>query len=120
MYKMIIVDDDLHVLKGFERKIDWHGLGIEIVGTASDGEEALGLIDELNPDIVMTDIKMPIMDGIELIKEIDRRQIPVKVVILSGFNEFEFAKQAIKYNAVEYLLKPTSKEEVVEVAGRLN
>lgn len=115
MYKMVLVDDDIHVLRGFERKIDWTSLDVDIVGTASDGSEALSLIKKLKPEIVMTDIQMPIMDGIELTKEIDAMGLGIKVVILSGFGEFDYAKQAIKYNAVDYLLKPTSTGEIVEM-----
>ncbi len=115
MIKMILVDDDPHVLEGYKRKIDWNSLSIDVVATAMDGKEALGQIIDLGPEIVMTDIKMPIMDGIELIKEIDRLGLKTHVIIQSGYEEFDFAKQAIKYNAVAYLLKPTSKEEIVEV-----
>ncbi len=120
MYKMVLVDDDIHVLRGFERKIDWTSLDVDIVGTASDGSEALSLIKKLKPEIVMTDIQMPIMDGIELTKEIDAMGgLGIKVVILSGFGEFDYAKQAIKYNAVDYLLKPTSTGEIVEMIKKL-
>jgi len=81
--------------------------------------EALKLINEHKPDILMTDIKMPVMDGIELIKEISKLELNIKVVILSGFSEFEYAKQAIKYNAVDYLLKPTSKQEIINIAQKI-
>lgn len=119
MYKMILVDDDPHVLEGYKRKIDWKKLGIDLVATAMDGKEALDQIISLTPEIIITDIKMPIMDGIELIKEIDRLGLHTHVIIQSGYDEFDFAKQAIRYNAVAYLLKPTSKEEIIEVVNEV-
>lgn len=119
MYTIMFVDDDLHVLRGYERKINWSSMDIKVIGTASDGREALEGIIKLKPDIVLTDIKMPVMDGIELIKTIDEMGLHTHVIIQSGYNEFDFAKQAIKYNAVAYLLKPTSKDEILEAVGEV-
>lgn len=115
MYKLIVVDDEEEVRKGVIRKIDWTSYGFEIAGEAENGKEALEIAEKVVPDVVITDIKMPFMDGMEL-SEILRDRFPTtKVVILTGFDEFEYARRAIKLNVVEYVLKPISAQELVEV-----
>ncbi|OCT11448.1 hypothetical protein A8709_07200 [Paenibacillus pectinilyticus] len=119
MYKVILADDDEFVLEGFKRKIDWVNLGLELVGTASDGLEAIKLVKELDSHILITDIRMPIMDGIMLIESLRKVNSEIKVIIISGYSEFEYAQKAVKLKAMEYLLKPTSKEDVENALKKL-
>lgn len=113
MYKMIVIDDEYLVRLGIRETIDWKVHQIEIVGEADNGLEGLRLIETLKPDIVLTDIKMPVMDGIELIKRIkDYDCIPV---ILSGYKDFDYAKETLENGAYSYLLKPIDNDELVAV-----
>jgi len=112
MYKAILVDDDEFVLKGFQQKISWESLDVKLMATAKNGSDALTLVTELKPDILITDIRMPIMDGMALLEALRENGSKVKVIIISGYGEFELAQKALRLNAAEYLLKPTSKEDV--------
>ena len=113
MYKIIIVDDETEVRRGIIEKIDFNALGYELVGEAENGVEALEILDKENPDLALIDIKMPYMDGIELSQIIHDQYPAVKVIILSGFDEFEFAQKAIRYHVLEYVLKPVSSKDIV-------
>lgn len=113
MYKIIIVDDEREVRHGIIKKIDFNSLGYVLVGEAENGVEALEILEKENPDLALIDIKMPYMDGIELSQIIHDRFPAVKVIILSGFDEFEFAQKAIRYHVLEYILKPVSSKDIV-------
>lgn len=115
MYKIVIVDDDILIRKGIRNVIRWKDLECEICAEASSGEEALKVIEEVKPDIVITDIKMPNMDGIELIDRIKRTIPQCKIVILTAYREFEYAQRAIKIGAFDFLLKPTKVEDIINV-----
>lgn len=115
MYKLIIVEDEEIVRSGLKNGTDWDSLGFQVVGTASNGIEALELIENQMPNVVLTDIRMPDMDGIELMKIIRQRHSDVEIVILSGYNDFEYARNAIKYGAYEYLTKPVDDNEFQRV-----
>jgi two-component system response regulator YesN len=115
MYKLIIVDDEEEVRKGVLKKIEWDKYGFEIVGEAENGREALDIAERTFPDVVITDIKMPFMNGIELAKHLRDRFPTTKVIILTGFDEFEYAHKAIKLNVIEYVLKPISAKELIDV-----
>ncbi|BCS81899.1 response regulator transcription factor [Anaerocellum diazotrophicum] len=118
MYKIVIVDDDMLIRKGIRNVIRWKDIECEICAEASSGDEALKVIEEVKPDIVITDIKMPNMDGIELIERI-RKIIPqCKIVILTAYREFEYAQRAIKYGAFDFLLKPTKVEDIINVVQK--
>lgn len=119
MYKLILVDDEEEVRKGIVRKIEWGKYGFEIAGEAENGKEALDIAEKVNPDVVITDIKMPFMDGMRLSEELKEKFPTAKVVILTGFDEFEFARKAIKLNVIEYILKPISSQELIEVLKRI-
>lgn len=108
----MIVDDEPLIRRGLRETIEWDNLGLEVAGEACNGIEALDIIEKINPQIIITDVKMPIMDGIELIKKINELNIKVKVIILSGYNEYEYLKEAIKYNVESYLLKPIDQNEL--------
>ena len=103
LYRIILADDEEEVRKSIIKKIDWQAAGFEVVGDAENGRGALEKIEALEPDVVMTDIRMPYMDGLELIERIRRKYPSMKVLIFSGFDDFEYAKQAIKLNVTEYL-----------------
>lgn len=119
MYKLILVDDEEEVRKGMLRKIDWAGYGFEIAGEAENGYEALTVAEKTPPDVVVTDIKMPFMDGIELSEALSKKYPTVKIIILTGFDEFEYAQKAINLNVVEYILKPIASKEFTELLDKV-
>ena len=119
LYKIMIVDDEAEVRQAIARKIDWGALGFEIVADAENGRDALEKAETLELDVVLTDIKMPFMDGLTLGAELSRRKPHVKLIVFSGFDEFEYAKKAIKLNVVEYVLKPVNAAELTAILGRV-
>lgn len=115
MLKLFLVEDEMIIREGIKNKIKWEDYGFTFVGEASDGELALPLIQKLKPDVLITDIKMPFMNGLELSKLV-KKEIPnIKIIILSGYNEFEYAKEAIGIGVTDYLLKPVSSIKITEV-----
>ncbi len=118
-YRVLLVDDEEEIRSGIGSKIDWSKLGFELVGEAENGEEALELAEGLRPDLVMTDIKMPYMDGLTLCGHLARRLPAAKLVIFSGFDDFEYAKQAIRVNVSEYILKPINAAELTAVLQKI-
>ena len=118
-YRVLLVDDEEDIRVGISRKMDWASLDLELVGEAENGQDALELAEQLKPDIVLTDIKMPFMDGLELCRILTVRLPASKFVIFSGFDDFEYAKQAIQMNVSEYILKPINAAELTAVLQRL-
>ncbi len=108
----ILADDEGIILKGLKKLIDWEKLGIEIVGEAGDGQEALRLIEEKKPQLVVSDIAMPGLSGLEMLRQIRQQGLSTKVIFVSGYQEFSYAQDAVRYGAVDYLLKPVEKEEL--------
>jgi len=119
MYKLIIVDDEEEVRKGIIQKIDWESFGFDIPMEAENGGDALDYIEENVPDVVITDITMPVMDGLELSSIISECYPSVKIVILTGFDEFKFAQQAIKYGVIDYILKPVLPTDINALMSKL-
>ncbi|WP_317367158.1 response regulator [uncultured Tyzzerella sp.] len=119
MYNVIIVDDEEEIRNGLMKKIDWERYGFNIISQAENGNEALDKIEKLKPDVVFTDIKMPFLTGIELIKIIASNMYNIKVVVISGFNDFEYIKEAMDNNAFGYLLKPIDSEELINILNRI-
>ena len=118
MLKAILIDDEKWtrtIIRNFGK---WQTLGIEIVGEAEDGEEGLDLIDRLKPDIIISDMQMPHMDGVALLKILQDRALHAKIIIVSGFDDFNYMKQAIQSKAFEYLLKPVDATELNAVLER--
>ena len=113
MYTVFAVDDEPIVLEGIRSKIDWEGSGFTFAGEATDGEIALSMLQELKPDILITDIKMPFMDGLQLSEAIKKIQPWIKIIILSGHDEFDYAKKAISIGIEDYLLKPFTPDELI-------
>jgi two-component system response regulator YesN len=114
MYKLILVEDEEDVRESIVQEIDWAQHGFEVVDKAENGKEALDLIERWVPDVVVTDIKMPFMDGMQLSEWIREKYPTTKIIILTGFDEFEYAQKAIKMHIDEYVLKPFSAAELVQ------
>lgn len=114
-YTVLLVDDEEEVLQVIRKKINWEGLGFSVIGYADNGVKALEMVEEFQPDVVMTDIKMPYMDGMELSKRIKTEFPATKILIFTGFDEFEYAKEAIHLEVEEYILKPVNSVELTNV-----
>lgn len=110
MYRVIIADDEKIILNGLKKLIDWEKLGIEIVGEATNGKTQLQLIEERKPDLVISDIMMPGMTGLEVIAALEEINVKPKFIFISGYQEFAYAKEALSRGAVDYLLKPVSRK----------
>jgi two-component system, response regulator YesN len=110
MIKIVVVEDKPPILRDIKEEIEKCNLNIEIVGEAINGQVALPVIMDTKPDIVFTDIKMPVMDGLQMIAELKKTDLDINFVIISGYDEFEYARQAMRLNATEYLLKPVDHE----------
>ena len=119
LYRVLLVDDEEDIREGISRKMDWLGLGFSLVGEAANGQDALELAESLRPDVILTDIKMPFMDGLELCRILTDRLPAARFVVFSGFDAFEYARQAIQMNVVEYILKPINADELSAVLRRL-
>ncbi len=115
MYKVIVVDDETWICKLIRKIVNWEELGFNIVTDAGDGLSALNLIEEHRPDLVITDIRMPSLDGIGLIKTTRELNIDTEFIIISGYSDFEYARNAVKYDAFGYIVKPLDKNELQEI-----
>lgn len=119
MYKAILVDDEILVREAISENINWNSLGYELVGVCENGKEAIEFIENTPVDLVLTDIYMPHIDGMGLSKYIYEHCPNTKVIIFSGYSDFEYTKQAIKYNVSEYILKPVTAMELSESLTKL-
>ncbi|WP_419873282.1 response regulator transcription factor [Candidatus Pristimantibacillus sp. PTI5] len=118
MYKLFIADDEQLVVETLSALIDWNASGIRIVGTANNGKQALERILQSDPDIVLTDIRMPGLNGLELIRALKEKGQKAECIIVSGYSEFKYAKEAIELEAVDYLIKPAELDEVAKTVSR--
>lgn len=119
-FTIILADDEKHILQGMLDGIPWLSLGYRVVATADNGKEALELAKQHHPDLLISDIKMPFMTGIELAKNIHENFMQIKVVLFSGWDEFEFARSAIRYGVSEYMLKPIDYPEMSKLLKRMH
>ncbi|MNW39194.1 putative response regulatory protein [compost metagenome] len=119
MYKLILVDDEQDVREGLLDLIDWKSLGYQIMDTAENGREALELVEKHIPDVVVTDIQMPFMNGLELSEWIREHNPATKIIILTGYEEFEYAQKAIRLGIDEYVLKPFSARELASILDKV-
>ena len=119
LYKVILVDDEEEVREAIRKRINWEEIGFTVAGTAENGEDALELAETCEPDVVMTDIQMPFMDGLTLLRKLKERFPDLRSVIFSGYDDFEYAKEAIRLESEEYILKPVDAEELRKVFIRI-
>ena len=111
-YKVLLVDDEADVMDVIEHKINWEEFGFTVIGKAQNGMKALEIAEKEQPDVVITDIKMPYMDGLELSRRLRKENPGIRIMILTGFDEFEYAKEAVHLEVEEYVLKPVNAEEL--------
>jgi two-component system response regulator YesN len=119
LYKIFLVEDEIVTREGIRDNVDWKANGFEFCGEAPDGEIALPILFAVQPDVLITDIKMPFMDGLQLCRIIRERMPWVKVIILSGHDEFEYAQEAIHLGVTEYLLKPVTVQDLNHVLHKI-
>ena len=119
MIRVIIADDEKLICRLVQALADWDSLGMEVAGTAENGLEALQLVEALEPDILITDIRMPGCDGLELIRRAKELRPQLEVVIISGYAHFEYAQSAIQFGVGNYLLKPIKKEELMDTLRKM-
>lgn len=120
MYKVFLVEDEITTREGIRDNVDWKSMGFELSGEAPDGEIALPQIEAIQPDLLITDIKMPFMDGLQLCKIIREHMPWMKIVIISGYNDFQYAQSAIKLGVSDYLLKPVSVHDLHSVLAKVS
>lgn len=118
MYKVIVVDDEPLIRRGLREKVDWNSLGFEIAGEAANGLDALTLSASVHPDIIITDMKMPVMDGIKLLEAIKKTPLKTRVIVVSAYSSFDYTHAAVKCGAFDYILKPIDGSELTEVLLR--
>lgn len=118
-YKLILVDDEEDVREGLLGQIQWESLGYQVMDTAENGKEAAEMVEKHHPDVVVTDIQMPFMNGLQLSEWIRNHYPGTKIIILTGYDEFEYAQKAIRLGIDEYVLKPFSAGELVEVLEKV-
>lgn len=119
MYRVMIIDDEMSARRLLQESIDWQTLDMELAGEAASGIEAINIIDELKPDIVFVDICMPFMNGIEFTQLVTKRYTDLVIIVLTAFDDFEYARQCVRLPVVEYLLKPIVRHEVLETLTRI-
>ena len=119
MLKVVIADDELRVCRLIQKLVDWDALGMEVAGTASNGFEALDLVAELSPDILITDIRMPGCDGLELIEKAKQISQNLEIALISGYAQFEYAQTALRFDVGGYLLKPIKKDALAATLEKL-
>ena len=119
MYSIIFADDEEQLRQAIVKKIDWESIGFKLVGEADNGAEALDLVEKLKPDVLLTDIQMPFVSGIELARQVREVHPSTQIAFLSGHDDFIYAQKAIQYNIISYLLKPISAVELTEELSKI-
>ncbi len=113
-YTVLVVEDEINQRRALIERVEWEKAGFEVIGQAENGAEALDKVEQLEPDLIFTDIKMPLISGLELAAKVRELRPATQIVILSGYDSFEYARTAINYNIISYLLKPISSSELSE------
>lgn len=119
MYKLLIVEDERAIAQGIAKSNPWEEWGFQVSGICNNGEEAVAFIEKDKPDLVLSDIRMPKMDGIALMQYLNAQYPEIKIVILSGYNDFQYLQMAIRNHVAEYLLKPTLLEEFEQLFRKM-
>ena len=119
MLKVLIVDDEAVVRRGIVLGIDWASLGCAVVGEAANGEEGLAAAERYSPNLIITDVRMPHMDGIEMMRVLRERGSTAHVIVLTAYNDFDYARSALRFGAADYLLKPFRDQELVAAIERV-
>ena len=119
MYKLLIADDEYEIRNGLGNYFPWNDFGFEVVGQVENGQQALDFLRQNPVDLLLCDIMMPLCNGIEVAKTLFETQSPVKIVFISGYKEFEYARQALIYGVSDYIVKPTKYNELVDVCTKL-
>ena len=119
MYRVMIIDDEPAIYRLLSKTIDWAAYNMEIVGTAASGIEAINTIDDLQPDVCFVDVQMPFMDGIEFSKLAKVRYPDMAIVVLSAYDEFQYARECIGIGVFDYRLKPIEKKDINDTLRRL-
>lgn len=119
MYKIIIADDEDNVREGIRDSLNWDELGFEVVGDFENGRDVLQSLEQLQPDVVLTDINMPLMDGLEVSRYLFEHYPQTKIIILTGYDEFEYAQQALKLKVHDYILKPNTADELSQILSKV-
>lgn len=119
MYTILLADDEKLELDSLRNHINWSSMGIRVIGNAKNGKEALKIVDEFHPDIVITDVKMPVMDGLEFARNARNIDKNLKIVFLSGYDDFKFVKAAMMVDAIDYLLKPVDINELSSLIDKI-
>ena len=120
MYRLIIADDEENIRNGMANSLPWREWGYEVAAVCASGQEMLDRMEDCRPDVVLSDIRMPGMDGVELMQRLSREYPQVKIVILSGYSDFKYLNMSIRSHVAEYLLKPTDIDDFEETFRRLS
>ena len=121
MLKVMIVDDEPYILQGLQLLIDWNHEGFEIDALMSNGKEALDYLADHKIDLIISDIKMPVMNGLDLLDEVERQHLSeAKFVFLTGYDDFSYVQRAIRNNCLDYILKPVSKEDLLALLHKVS
>ena len=118
--KVFLVEDETVIREGLRDRIPWDQFGYRFVGEAADGEMALPLIRKTKPDVLITDIKMPFMDGLSLSKIVSKEVPRMKIILISGYDDFAYAVEMLRNGVREYILKPIEREKITEILKKLN
>ncbi|MDD6175672.1 MAG: response regulator [Firmicutes bacterium] len=119
MYRVVIADDERAIRTGLQIVVDWNRLGFEIAGCAQNGEEALQMMLRQKIDVLLADIRMPGLDGLQLAKKVQELELPAEIVLISGYRDFEYARQAVSLGVRDYLLKPVDEVALQELFRRI-
>ncbi len=119
MYKLLIVDDEAEIRNGISQYFPWHEVGFEVVNQCENGKKALHYIEIHPVDVILCDIRMPVMSGLELAKQLHESKTNIKIIFLSGYRDFEYAKQALAYDVKNYIVKPTKFDELLQIFSEL-
>ena len=119
MHSVFIADDEIWIILGLKKMIENSELPFQVIGNATNGVSALDAIEEKKPELVFSDIRMPGLSGLELLQKLNERKIGTKVIFVSGYSEFEYAREAVRGGALDYLVKPIEQEKLNEVLNRI-